>query len=82
VTFHELRHSGATLLGDEHLKALQQRLGHSSSSTTADIYLTLPVAAQKPLADRLDALFGPQDPASNEGTHEGIESKNGASTKK
>jgi hypothetical protein len=67
VTFHELRHSGATLLGDRHLAALQQRLGHSSSATTADIYLTLPVAAQKPLADRLDALFG--------GTNEGIGGK-------
>jgi integrase len=64
VTFHELRHSGATMLGDRHLRALQQRLGHSSSATTADIYLTLPVEDQKPLADRLDILFG--------GTNEGI----------
>ncbi len=82
LTFHELRHSGATLLGDEHLKALQQRLGHSSSSTTADIYLTLPVAAQKPLADRLDALFGRQVPAAIEGTNEGTRPKRRASAKK
>jgi hypothetical protein len=70
------------LLGDEHLKALQQRLGHSSSSTTADIYLTLPVAAQKPLADRLDSLFARPEPASNEGTNERTEPKKGASAKK
>jgi integrase len=74
VTFHELRHSGATLLGDRHLAALQQRLGHSSSATTADIYLTLPVAAQKPLADRLDVLFG--------GTNEGTRTKKAPSSGK
>lgn len=78
ITFHGLRHSGATLLGDRHLVALQQRLGHSSSATTADIYLSLPVAAQKPLADRLDVLFSSGVPIKRHiigGTDEGIKAK-------
>jgi hypothetical protein len=57
VTFDELRLSGTSLLGDDHLKALQERLGDSSSLATADIYLTLPVAAQKPLAWISTAIF-------------------------
>jgi integrase len=57
VTFHGLRHTGASLLWDENLKVLSTRIGHSSIKTTADVYQHLPVAAQKPLADRLDSLF-------------------------
>ena len=40
-TFHMLRHSHATLLaiGNAPVKAIQERLGHSSASITMDIYM-------------------------------------------
>lgn len=40
IRFHDLRHTSASLLIDsgEHLKTIQQRLGHSNFGTTMDIY--------------------------------------------
>src|SRR5699024_5410600 len=40
ITFHELRHTHATLLLEinEHVKIVQQRLGHTKAETTINIY--------------------------------------------
>lgn len=60
ITFHQLRHTGASLLrelgGD--LIALRDRLGHESIDTTADVYVHLDLSAQARLSDLLDAAFG------------------------
>lgn len=59
ISFHELRHTGASILkelgGD--LLALRDRLGHESESTTADIYVHLDLAEQRKLSNLLDARF-------------------------
>ena len=59
VTFHDLRHSGATLVAESgaNLKALQERLGHSKFSTTAEIYMHLTPSMQHDVAARLEELF-------------------------
>ena len=40
ITFHTLRHTHATMLVEQgiHFKLIQNRLGHSTFSTTMDIY--------------------------------------------
>ena len=51
VTFHSLRHAGNSLLAQAGawLKVLQQRLGHSTASTTLSVYtLTRRPATARP----------------------------------
>ena len=49
ITFHELRHSCASLLlaSGVSMKEIQEWLGHSTFSTTADIYAHLDVSAKE-----------------------------------
>ena len=59
--FHGLRHTHATLLllAGENIKAVSERLGHSSVSTTLNIYYNLVPNLQKHAADtfaKLDLL--------------------------
>jgi Site-specific recombinase XerC len=63
VTFHALRHSAGGLLrqANVHTQVIQQRLGHSSSRTTTDIYGWVPDETEKAAADALDGMFS--DPA-------------------
>jgi integrase len=59
VRFHDLRHSHATqlLLAGVHPKIAQERLGHSTISTTLDLYSHVTATMQEDAAGRLDAAF-------------------------
>jgi integrase len=59
VRFHDLRHSHATqlLLAGVHPKVAQERLGHSTVSTTLDLYSHVTATMQEDAAARLDAAF-------------------------
>lgn len=56
IKFHELRHSHGTFLSSSSasLKAIQERLGHSSSKTTSDIYLHSTSSIQEPIIGLLE----------------------------
>ena len=59
VRFHDLRHSHATqmLLAGVHPKVAQERLGHSTITTTLDLYSHVTHTMQSDAAARLDAAF-------------------------
>jgi integrase len=56
VHLHTLRHSAASFLlaAGTHTKVVQEHLGHSSYTITADIYSHVGPAQQREAADRLD----------------------------
>ena len=56
VTFHGLRHTHATQLLKEgvHPKVAQERLGHSTISTTLDLYSHVMPGMQEDAAARVD----------------------------
>ena len=61
VTFHGLRHSHATMLLVERvpIKVVSERLGHSTTQITSDIYQHVLPSMEREAADRTqDALFG------------------------
>jgi integrase len=59
VRFHDLRHSHATqlLLAGVHPKVAQERLGHSTISTTLDLYSHVTETMQEDAALELDKAF-------------------------
>ena len=59
MRFHDLRHSHATQLlrAGVHPKVAQERLGHSTISTTLDLYTHVTETMQKDAADELDRAF-------------------------
>jgi integrase len=59
VRFHDLRHSHATqlLLAGVHPKIAQERLGHSTISTTLDLYSHVTTTMREDAAARIDAAF-------------------------
>jgi hypothetical protein len=59
VRFHDLRHSHATqlLLEGVHPKIAQERLGHSTITTTLDLYSHVTDSMQVDAAERLDAAW-------------------------
>jgi integrase len=59
VRFHDLRHSHATqlLLAGVHPKVAQERLGHSTITTTLDLYSHVTDTMQSDAAVRIDAAF-------------------------
>jgi integrase len=61
IRFHDLRHSHATqlLLAGVHPKVAQERLGHSTITTTLDLYSHVTETMQSDAAQRLDAAFRP-----------------------
>lgn len=60
VKFHSLRHSHITTLLAEgaNLKAVSERVGHSRTSMTADVYAHAVEGMQRELASTLDRLYG------------------------
>ncbi|WP_448074013.1 site-specific integrase [Georgenia yuyongxinii] len=60
VTLKGLRHTHATLLLElgEHPKVVQERLGHSTITTTTNIYSHVTPTMQKAAADRFAAHLG------------------------
>jgi integrase len=59
VGFHNLRHSHATQLLTEgiHPKIAQERLGHSTITTTLDLYSHVTDTMQKDAAEKLATAF-------------------------
>ncbi len=61
IRFHDLRHSCATLLLAHHisLKQIQEWLGHSDFSTTANIYAHLDAASKRESAETMVSILCP-----------------------
>ncbi|HLR23459.1 MAG TPA: site-specific integrase [Pseudogracilibacillus sp.] len=59
ITFHELRHTHATLLLEmnEHVKIVQQRLGHVKAETTINIYSHVRPQVHQDSAQRFSDFF-------------------------
>ena len=59
LTFHDLRHTHASLLikQDVHIKTIQERLGHANIQVTLDTYSHLLPGMQAEASERLEALF-------------------------
>lgn len=59
VRFHDLRHSAASLLLAQGvpMRAVMELLGHSSISTTADIYSHVMPAMMRDVAEKMDAVL-------------------------
>jgi hypothetical protein len=76
VRFHDLRHSQATqlLLAGVHPKVAQERLGHSTISTTLDLYSHVSATMQEDAAARIDAAFRHANPSSRIGAIFGVAS--------
>lgn len=60
VSWHDFRHTHATLLSDmgEPLKTAQAQLGHASLSTTAEIYAHAIPSSQRFAIERLERVVG------------------------
>ncbi|MDV2685201.1 site-specific integrase [Alkalihalophilus lindianensis] len=59
ITFHQLRHTSATLLINQgvHMKTISTRLGHSKIGTTIDIYGHALESADEAADNHFDNLF-------------------------
>ncbi|MEI1420927.1 site-specific integrase [Bacillus cabrialesii] len=59
ITFHELRHTSATLLINQgvHMKTISARLGHSKIGITMDLYGHALESADEAAASHFDSLF-------------------------
>ncbi|WP_185819931.1 tyrosine-type recombinase/integrase [Salibacterium salarium] len=59
ITFHELRHTHATLMLElnEHVKIVQQRLGHVKAETTINIYSHVRSQVHQDSAERFSNFF-------------------------
>ena len=59
IRFHDLRHSNASYLlkTGVTMKELQEWLGHSSMSTTADIYAHVDAEMKKNIAKKSNTMF-------------------------
>lgn len=65
IRFHDLRHSCASLLLSQGIpmKQIQEWLGHSTFSTTADIYSHLDFNSKLESADAITAAFAKKEPS-------------------
>jgi integrase len=72
-TFHELRHTAASLMLAQGipLKVVQEILGHSQISLTADTYSHLLLEVQQDAAERLDGLLRRLDAPTTEENADG-----------
>ncbi|MBV8689805.1 MAG: tyrosine-type recombinase/integrase [Candidatus Eremiobacteraeota bacterium] len=59
IRFHDLRHVSASLMLEDgiHPKIVQERLGHSTITTTLDLYAHIAPTMHQQAADRMDALL-------------------------
>ncbi len=63
IKYHELRHSCASLLLDEGvgMKEIQEWLGHSTYTTTADIYSHLDFSSKEKVGNIINKVFSDDD---------------------
>ncbi len=75
IRFHELRHSCASLLiaSGISMKAVQEWLGHSTFSTTADIYSHLSYSSKLGIADTLSVVFNGNSAPQNDTDADALE---------
>lgn len=73
ITFHDLRHTHASLLIKQgvHIKVISERLGHSSVSITLDLYGHLMSNMQEDAAAHLDKIIKPVRKGNNESQYIG-----------
>ena len=59
MRFHDLRHSAATFLAAARvdMKVAQERLGHGTIATTADIYTHVSPKMQQDAVEKINDLF-------------------------
>lgn len=59
ITFHDLRHTHATLLlkKGENIKVISERLGHSKSSFTMDVYSHVTPDMQQRAAEKIESIL-------------------------
>ncbi len=72
LRMHDLRHQAATVLLNSRIspRVVSERLGHSRTSTTLDIYAQFVPAADEEAADILGGLLGAlRDPTERAGSH-------------
>lgn len=71
IRFHDLRHTQASLMlhAGASMKVVQERLGHSSYTTTANTYSHLLRDAQSQATDKLNDLMNEAKPDSGEVTY-------------
>lgn len=69
VRFHDLRHTAATMMIESgiSLKIVQDILGHSTLSTTADIYSHISENAKEKAMKQLEAVYKTKDVSESEG---------------
>lgn len=62
ITFHQLRHTSATLLINENvnIREVSKRLGHSNTSTTLNIYSHALKSSDKDASDKLSSIMFPE----------------------
>lgn len=67
ITFHQLRHTSASLLINENIniREISKRLGHSNTSTTLNIYSHALKSADKDAADKLNTIIFSNDSINN-----------------
>ena len=72
IRLHDLRHSCASILiaGGTSMKAVQEWLGHSTFSTTADIYSHLNYSSKLGIADTLTSILESKSRAADTKTEE------------
>ena len=63
IRFHDLRHTAATMMLESgiSIKIVQDILGHSNLSTTADIYSHISENAKEKAMQQLEAVYGKRD---------------------
>ncbi|KNF06980.1 site-specific recombinase XerD [Gottschalkia purinilytica] len=68
ITFHQLRHTSATILINAglNIKALSARLGHSNTSTTLNIYSHALKSADKTAAEKMQNIMFNEDSNTSE----------------
>ena len=63
ITIHGLRHTHATVLGEQgvNMKIIQERLGHTTITTTMDTYSHVTPTMQRAAVDRFAAAVSGTD---------------------
>ena len=83
MRFHDLRHSAATLLLEMgvHVKVVSELLGHSTITTTLDIYSHVLPSIQRDAIDKLSNMFDDAGTSKQDGDNQGHNSETSGQAK-